>query len=987
MTRTTIGIGLARNAAMILTCVMMSSPAWTQEASGISGVARDTSGAVLPGVSVEASSPALIEKVRAVVTDSEGRYNLVDLRPGAYVVTFTLPGFSTVRREGITLTQGFTATVNADLQVGSLEETITVTGAAPLVDTQNVRQQTSLSRDLLETLPTGTRNVNTFVVVVPGMAMDSAGRSLDVAGGYSTQVGGSFQGRGGTKTLFDGMNVQNLSGNGNTGYILNNQLVDETVLKTSSIGAESGADGAEVNMIPKEGGNTFSGVFNGLYSNDSLQSANLDDALRARNLKDANRNLKIYDAGVSVGGPIKQDKVWFFGSVRRWGNAHQNAGIYWNATQGTLIWTPDLSRPGDREQWYRSNAARVTWQASKRNKLNFFGDFAHTCVCRSGGGQSSPPETVTGYEFRKSGPGFAPPHGIYQANWNMPVTTRVLFEGAVGYGVFDWPYVIEPGVSLDHISVTDQALGFTYNNRTTHLDPHQQRRKSERFSVAYVTGSHNFKVGFQAEEGIVNATTIGTGGNVSYRFNNGVPTQITQRSTPYVLQARMKADLGAYVQDQWTINRLTLNLGLRYDYFNGYVPAQSIPATPNGWIPAREYPRVNGAPAWHDLDPRMGAAYDLFGDGRTAVKVSLGRYVAKTGVNIATNVNPITTSVTAVNRSWNDANKNYIPDCNLGNFSQNGECGAISDRNFGSLNPVATRYSPGVLEGWGVRGYNWDFVTSVEHQVTKDIGVSVGYDHSWYGNFTTTDNLAVGPADYTTYNVTAPIDPRLPGGGGYRITGLADISPTKFGLVENLISRVDAGDQKLVNNFVNFGFNARLASGMRFSGGTSAGRTVDDHCFVVDSPQELLNCRVVTPFKALTDLKLNGSYPLPAGIVVSGVFINLPAPSYTADYAMPNSAIQPSLGRPLAGGARNATVPLIAPMTQFEKRITRLDLRLTKRQQITPKLRLQLNLDIYNALNANMVISSISTYGSARWLQPNSILDARLLQFSGNLTF
>ena len=174
---------------------------------------------------------------------------------------------------------------------------------------------------------------------------------------------------------------------------------------------------------------------------------------------------------------------------------------------------------------------------------------------------------------------------------------------------------------------------------------------------------------------------------------------------------------------------------------------------------------------------------------------------------------------------------------------------------------------------------------------------------------------------------------------------------------------------------------------MRLSGGTSAGRTVDDHCFVIDSPQALLNCRVVTPFKALTDLKLNGSYPLPYGLSVSGVFINLPAPAYTADYAMPNSAIQPSLGRPLAGGARNATVPLIAPMTQFEKRITRLDLRLSKRQQITPRLRLQLNLDIYNALNANTVISSISTYGSARWLQPNSILDARLLQFSGNLTF
>jgi hypothetical protein len=396
---TEMRIGRLVRAIMVLASVMVSSPAWTQEASGIAGVVRDASGGVLPGVTVEASSPALIEKTRAVVTDNEGRYNIVDLRPGAYVVTFTLPGFSTFRREGITLTQGFTAAVNAELQVGSLEETLTVTAASPLVDTQNVRQQASLSRDLLATLPTGTKNVNTFVIVVPGMGMDSAGRSLDPAGGYSTQVGGNFRGRGGTKTLFDGMNVQNLSGSGNTGYILNNQLVDETVLKTSSIGAESGADGAEVNMIPKEGANTFSGVFTGLFANDSLQNDNLDDELRARNLKDANLILKIYDAGASVGGPINRDRLWFFGSIRRWGNAHQNAGIYWNATQGTLFWTPDPNRPGDREQWYRSNAARVTWQASRRNKFNFFADFAHTCVCRSGGGESTPQDRLSCLEF------------------------------------------------------------------------------------------------------------------------------------------------------------------------------------------------------------------------------------------------------------------------------------------------------------------------------------------------------------------------------------------------------------------------------------------------------------------------------------------------------------------------------------------------------------------------------------------------------------
>ena len=158
---------------------LLSSAAWAQQtASGIAGTVRDTSGAVLPGVTVEAASPALIEKVRTVVTNDEGRYNIVDLRPGTYVVTFTLPGFSTVKREGIELTAGFTATVNGDLQVGALEETITVSGATPLVDTQNVRKQTVMSTDLLDTLPMSTKNVNTVATITPGFdtSLNAGGR-------------------------------------------------------------------------------------------------------------------------------------------------------------------------------------------------------------------------------------------------------------------------------------------------------------------------------------------------------------------------------------------------------------------------------------------------------------------------------------------------------------------------------------------------------------------------------------------------------------------------------------------------------------------------------------------------------------------------------------------------------------------------------------------------------------------------------------------
>src|SRR6185436_12498021 len=248
-------------------------------ASGIAGVVKDTSGAVLPGVTVEAASPALIEKVRTVVSDSEGRYNIVDLRPGAYTVTFTLQGFNTFRRDGIELPSGFVATVNADLQVGALTETITVTGESPLVDTRTARKQLVVTDDLLNVLPSSVKNLNNLVALTPGF---KGNEGFDVTGAYTGQIGGSYHGKGGTNVQFDGMGIQHASGN--QGYNANAETVQELVMSTSGISADGNADGAIVNMIPKEGGNRFSGSVSGLYFGKRLQSDNLSDDLRARGL-------------------------------------------------------------------------------------------------------------------------------------------------------------------------------------------------------------------------------------------------------------------------------------------------------------------------------------------------------------------------------------------------------------------------------------------------------------------------------------------------------------------------------------------------------------------------------------------------------------------------------------------------------------------------------------------------------------------------------
>ena len=372
---------------VLLCTLILAAPAWAQQASGIAGLVRDSSGAVLPGVTVEAASPALIEKVRTAVTDAQGRFNIVNLRPGTYVVTFSLPGFNSVKREGIQLTAGFTAAVNADMQVGALEETITVSGESPLIDTQNTRQQKVLSSELLEALPSGQKTAINVVSLTPGMT--TAGLA-DVGGSLGTYNAGgngtTFHGKTGFKREFDGMRVENMEADGNNGYILNAITVQETTVETGGVSAESDMSGVSMNMIPKEGGNTFRYMAAGLFTNEHLSTDNFGDDLRARGVTLPSKVINIYDGWGTVGGPIKQDKLWFFAAERIWGNRNQRANTFWNSTQGTPFYTPDPARPFQPDEFYRSHSGRVTWQASQRNKVNFFLDVQKNCKCYSGTG-------------------------------------------------------------------------------------------------------------------------------------------------------------------------------------------------------------------------------------------------------------------------------------------------------------------------------------------------------------------------------------------------------------------------------------------------------------------------------------------------------------------------------------------------------------------------------------------------------------------------
>ena len=958
--------------------------AQTAVSGSIAGTVRDASGGVLPGVTVEASSPALIEKVRSAVTDGNGVYRIVDLRPGTYTVTFRLPGFTTFQREGVELTTGFTATINAEMKVGAVEETISVTGESPIVDTSNVRTQAVFSRDTLDLLPVS-RTSRGYVTLMLGATMDA--RAQDVGGSTGEDTGSiSVHGNRGGDMIWgiDGMRASRATGAGGgfSVFQVNQASVQEISFQTAGISAESETGGIQMNVVPREGGNAYSGYYIANYTGSGMQTENMTSEIRSRGFAaDVLKVKRIYDFAAAMGGPIKRDRLWFYTAHRAWGTTRPlpEPGNYFNKNHNTplfYVYDPDPSRSQDGGLPRRSHNVRLTWQAAQSHKINFYYDQQPACNCPRIYAGLHTPEAMADHAYG--------PNHVTQVAWSAPITNRLLFEAGVARFLFGINFRENKGVDPDDIAVVDLANDFRLNARVRintsiragdNYGEILDQQYNGRFAVSYVTGSHNFKTGtFWQFADSEEASRIH--GDVLYTLLNGVPRDITQYSTPGGYKARA-FNTGLYAQDQWTIRKLTLNLGMRFDYINGWSMEHSVPA--GRWVGPRTYQRVENVPNFKDLSPRMGAAYDLFGNGKTALKGSFGRYISLIGTSLAVSNSPSRTEVTNAVRTWNDANRDFVP--------QESELGPSSNLRFGTLRP-GTRSNEDVLTGFGNRAYNWQASAVIEHELRPGLGLNAGYYRTWYGNNSITDNLLVAPADYDEYCVTAPVNPRLPN-SGQQICGLYDVKPAKFGQVDNLIrSDRDFGGLSEVYNGLEVGLTGRLPNGATIGGGMSTGQTVFDNCALakVDSPQASRFCHYTLPFAGQAQLKLNGLYPLPWDLQVSGNFQDLPGLPITANHVLTNALIAPSLGRNLSAGARcTSTIELIEPGTMREGRRRQLDLRLARNMRFGVT-RVLGTFEVFNVLNANSVLQMTTRYGAA-WLRPSEILSARLFKVGVQVSF
>ena len=990
-------------------------PASTYAQASLTGTVRDSSGAVLPGVTVEASSDALIERVRTAVTDGSGQYRIVDLPSGTYRATFTLAGFATVVRDAISLSGTFTATVNVDLRVGGIEETVTITGNSPIVDVQSTVRQDVLKSSVITELPAA-RNIQNIAILIPGMSVTG---TLDVGGLRNGAEVNNFSAHGGRvddgRLQLDGMGVGGPtggaganSGGGGTSYFQPDMgNAAELAVTTSGALGEAESGGPVINVIPKSGGNRPAGAFFYNFSNGGLQGNNLTDELRAQRTRPATEDLiTMRDLTASIGGPIARDRLWYFVSGRTKRTEKKVPIMLYNKNAGTNAWLydADTTRGAFNDSVTHAGNVRLTWQASQKQKFNIYFDEQSLKDNHEGGGTATTsPEA--------SGTADAYPQHLVQGGWQSPWTNRLLFDATFSASVYDYGGRERPGNDTrDLVRVTDTGIQSGIQSVTYRSMNWQENHASVprwKMSAAYVTGSHSLKVGYMGfiqDQDNYNYTNTN---DISYTFRNGIPQSLIMVGANPIRYRSRAYSQSAYVQEQWTISRLTLQGAARYDYARSIYPEQTFGGS-------KFHPRIinfptdteGGITGFHDINPRVGVIYDLFGNGKTSVKFNAGRYTDSASSDGRWTLgNPMSRIQTTVGRNWTDSNTNFVPDCDLLNpLAQNltavgGDiCGAWNNNTFGT-EVFSTTYDPDMFKGWYTRPMDWQLGASVQREILSGMSVEVGWHKRWADKWTLVKNTLNSHADFDPYSVTAPTDPRLGVASGRLVDDLWNISPAKFGQVNNqtiLENNIPGVNRRNWWQGVDLNVNARLGD-LTLRGGAVFSTAGDDWCTYIENgyygtgiPEgpSLRNCNTVTPIQQ--EYKGLGSYTIPKiAMQVAGTFTSRPGPGKSATVQYPAAEIAKTLGRLPSGNAQTISVNLFETNEEFYPSIATLDLRVAKLIR-WGRMRANLGIDIYNALNSSTGQTYNGTYSltnPALWGTPTLIMPARFAKLGAQIDF
>ncbi|MEE2636315.1 MAG: TonB-dependent receptor [Acidobacteriota bacterium] len=816
-------MGLGRFLAVAAAIVLLV-PAAAVAQSQINGSVTDDTGGVLPGVTVEASSPVLIEGSRLAVTDGTGGYNIIDLRPGEYSMTFTLPGFGTQVRDELILGADVQMLIDVALSVGSVEETITVSGETPVVDVQQVQRIEVMTRETQEAIPTG-RSTWSYALLIPGVKVHKPDMG-GTAGAQQSEMMGRGLDAAHTTIEIDGMMINTMISDGRYQAYLNPMISAETSYTTTGVTAETQSGGLRINMIPNEGGNQFSGSFFAGGTPSALQADNLNQRLQDLGVVSVPKIDVIYDLNGSMGGPLVRDKLWFFSTARR--NVI-DAGV-----------TNSINRDGtpalDRNSITSANV-RLTWQANSQNKISVMFDTVRTRRFSQHG---------FGTDLETASSSWTSPHyDTGTAKWTSTLSNRMLAEFGFSLAYEDWDpgYYIFGTTPIEQPRPGDSSLATCFSTpcfpavgspaalsqlsdpfySTVHRNDSwldfrytaknfQENNYSHRWAyqgaLSYVTGSHSIKVGMNITNG---QNRFSYSGNGDLQQNYREEPSITGRSlgfidtncNHYAAAANVGAGLpcgtigtpdsvgvynhpsfsehildyngGVYAQDSWAIDRLTLNYGARIDF-----AAVSVPATPKPlgrFVNAFEYRaganfdaagnNIGPLPSFGpDFSPRFSMAYDLFGDARTALKFGFNKYVRDVGGNLPARYSVASRGTDT--RDWFDCHLNPGGTACSGSDPYGGNSDDIAQNwEIGPGSDIFGFRSPGRFDVNNfARESNQIWTVGLQQEVMSGLSFSGEFRRRWYSNTWSTDNLNHGLSDFGALADGSP-DPSAAGTGRY----------------------------------------------------------------------------------------------------------------------------------------------------------------------------------------------------------------------------
>lgn len=917
--------------------------AQTTSTSAIEGRITDDTNAVLPGVTVTISSPALQAPQLVAVSDAEGRYRFTALPAGVYNATFQLSGFQTLQRQGLVLTVGFVATIDVSLSLGSIAESVTITGQSPVVDIRTTTRATSVTNDLLTTLPTALSAQETMKLI-PGVRVlgppDVGGSNVTVGTAGFRTYGAR---RGGNAALIDGIDQHYYSGEIGLGY-MDLLSFDEVQVTTMGQDAEVAVPGSVFRGIIQSGGNQFHGEGRVFFKSPKLQSNNIDEFLRSQGVTRGDALKRYHDFSGNLGGRIIRDRLWFFGAAHEQNNTKESIGYIKSSGLDGLYGTAD-DVGGDDVAKQTSYTGKLTAKLTTNQRINGFGQRTEIHRPENGSSAFRPFENTNSYHF---------PTPTAAVEWTYTPSNRSLINFLAGRSWYDAQYENNSRLPSSYDAVTLQYRGGSAaGNPLTLAEDRVRSRSHAQYTGSYsytlsnfLGGEHQFKMGGEVtNESNRNRIPLRPAGGGDFRLilQNGVPFQVQLFSTPITAQESVHGRT-AYVKDNWRLgDRLTLNLGLRAERYHLFFPSQSKQAGP--YVGELSYPHTP-LYVFQALAPRAGFAYAVTKDSRTVIKGTYGRFNHI--------IDPVDGQI--INRNgfgtqtylWADLNRN-------GTFDDGGERGAFVESYLGG--------DAGGAGNRDLKGpYTREWTLSLERELVADFAVSGAYIYKREDDRYQRMNVA---RPYSAY--TIPITQTDPGPDGK--TGTADdggpityydYDPAFRGLAfENFIYTNLPGHSDRFHNFELVGTKRlsrnwqMLASYLRtkrdvWQAGSFNGEGVPEDPNAAQFPK-------LQVWDSM--FKISGSYLLPYGVQVSGIYDYETGEPRARDVRFTSGLKQLAAvivrAEPL-GTHRNPTIHLLT-------------FRVDKRVKLPRGGTVGLQFDLYNALNVNDATTisyrSGSTYG------------------------